>query len=108
MHSCTAKPTKLATTISKINNLSSANNLKTMYSMHDNQTLTDVNICDCCGKIVNKEDIPFLTDMDEVKLGIGVRLYFMTLLFNLAIFIVGFLFYSLCEVIHNMRISRKI
>jgi hypothetical protein len=62
-------------------------------------------LCACCGNIVNQTDIPFLTSLEQVRLGVGVRLYFSTLLYHSVIFLGAFLVYSLFGLATNLTAS---
>ena len=43
--------------------------------------------------------------MEDIKLGIGTRLYFLTLLYHILVFTVAFVFYSLYALITNLNAS---
>jgi len=47
------------------------------------------------------EEIPYCTDFEDMKLGIGVKLYFKTLGYTLFVYLIGFLLYSLYSIITN-------
>jgi hypothetical protein len=54
---------------------------------------------------VNQVEIGFGADIDNIKLGVGVRLYFMNLLYHTLIFLLGFFLYSLYALITNANAS---
>jgi hypothetical protein len=54
---------------------------------------------------VNQNQIGFGSNIDNIKLGVGVRLYFMNLLYHILIFLVGFFLYSLYALITNSNAS---
>jgi hypothetical protein len=62
-------------------------------------------LCGCCGNIVNQGAIGFGQALCQIKLGVGVRLYFTTLMHSIAIFILAFLMYSLYAMITNLNAS---
>lgn len=64
-------------------------------------------LCGCCGNIVNQQEIGFWADIDNIKLGVGVRLYFMNLLYHTFIFLLGFFLYSLYALITNVNASNR-
>lgn len=43
--------------------------------------------------------------MENIKMGIGARLYFMSLHYHILIFMVGFLLYSIYALVTNSRAS---
>ena len=64
-------------------------------------------LCPCCGNIVNKEEISFTANIENIKVGVGVRLYFMSLLYHILIFLLGFFLYSIYSLITNLNASSK-
>lgn len=55
---------------------------------------------------MNKEEIAFTANIENIKVGIGVRLYFMSLMYHILIFLLGFFLYSIYALVTNLKASR--
>ena len=62
-------------------------------------------LCTCCGNIVNQKEISFLCQLDQIRLGIGVRMYFTTLIYFMLTLLIAFFLYSLYAMITNINAS---
>ena len=71
------------------------------------QNTNQLQLCSCCGNIVNQKEIAFTTQLPQIKLGVGVRLYFTTLIHYTIVFLVTFVMYSLYTMITNINASSK-
>ena len=74
-----------------------------MYILSKNTN--ELKLCSCCGNIVNQNEISFLCQLSQIRLGIGVRMYFTTAIYFMVIFLVAFFMYSLYAMITNINAS---
>ena len=59
-------------------------------------------VCKCCGLLLQDEELPYCTSFDELKMGVGVHLYFRSLLYNSIVFLLMFFIYSIYAMITNL------
>lgn len=78
-----------------------------LIELLNSKNTQELKLCPCCGNIVNQTDIPFWTPLEQVRLGVGVRLYFLTVLYHSAIFLGAFFIYSLYVIVTNLAASSQ-
>ena len=60
-------------------------------------------ICECCGSLEQRENLSLCTSFDDINLGVGVRLYFMSLGYTALLFLFAFFLYSVYAIITNIE-----
>ena len=58
-------------------------------------------VCQCCGNLQQDAHLPCCQSLDDINLGVGVQLYFMSLAHHAIILTVGFFLYALYSLITN-------